>query len=126
MAADADTQVLDRVRGIALLLPEATEVEILGNIHFRIATNMFAEFEQLTDGAVATVKLSPDRQAEVVGSGVGRESLETGEHGWPTIPLGAAPDGDLVDELVIESYRGLAPEHCTAQLDALIDAAESD
>lgn len=125
MATDTDTKALDRVRGIALLLPEATEVELLGNIAFRVATNMFVEYEQLDDNAVVTIKLDPDRQSAVVQSGAGRESPETGGHGWTTVPLGSDPDWDLLDELIIESYRGLAPEHCSAQLDAMLAAAEA-
>ncbi len=125
MVTDTDTKALDRVRGIALLLPEATEVELLGNIAFRVATNMFVEYEQLDDHAVVTVKLSSDRQESVVRSGGGRESPETGGHGWTTVPLGDDPDWDLVDELIIESYRGLAPAHCAAQLDAMLAAAEA-
>ena len=124
MADDAEPDALARLRGLALLMPEASEVDILDSTAFRVATNMFAEFRQLDGGAVVTVKLAADRQAEIVMAGDGQETPETGGHGWTSIPLGPAPDWDLIDELVIESYRGLAPPHCMAQLDAMLEAAD--
>jgi hypothetical protein len=101
------------------MLPEVAEIDGLGRPTFRVATRGFAIFEDVEGRAEVTVKLHLDHQDRMVGRpGVSAEA-ETGHHGWTVLDVGQV-GWELVDELVVASYRRVAPDEFVARLDALL------
>ena len=76
------------------------------------------------DGAIATVKASPEDQAVLVGDdpetfGV---ASHVGRYGWTTIRLDRV-DPDELRELVVEAWRRTAPKRAVAAFDNGADAS---
>ena len=111
------TARLDRLRRIALALPETTEV-LTWEEHptFRVRDKIF-----VISGATAdsiTVKATKEDQQALVASepriGV---APYVGRHGWVSVDLtGRGLDWSMVEELVRESYRLIAPKKLAALL----------
>ena len=111
---------LDRLRQFCLMLPETTEIDGLGRPTFRTGARAFAIFDLLGTGPTVCVKLDLRRQGELIRrEGFSREP-DTGEHGWTVVVLDGPVDWDEADELVVDSYRRIAPPESVAQLDGLI------
>jgi predicted DNA-binding protein (MmcQ/YjbR family) len=110
---------LGRLRSLCTLLPEVAEIDGLGRPTFRVATRGFAVFEVIGGRPAVTVKLPRQRQAELLDRpGVSAEE-ETGHHGWTVLDVELA-GWEQIDELVVVSYRLVAPPHVVARLDALL------
>jgi predicted DNA-binding protein (MmcQ/YjbR family) len=113
-------EALDRLRSFCLLLPETTEVTPFGHPTFRVAAKAYATFELVEDRASILFKATPESQAVLIT----REDFEpdaiAGHHGWTLVWLEGDIDWDEVDELIIASYRLVAPPEHVAQLDALL------
>lgn len=100
---DEGDPLLGRLREIALLLPEAVEVEAWGRPTFRAGKKIFAVF---SDGLV--FKPEPgERDALVHGQ---RFSIPPyfGPSGWLALILDERTDWDEVAELLDGSYRQVA------------------
>lgn len=113
-------QALDRLRSFCLLLPETTEAEVLGNPAFRVATNTFALFESGESASVIAFKVPHDVQASIVDGERFLVAPETGGHGWTHARIDRPLDWGHLDELVVTSYRLVAPEWCITELDQLL------
>jgi predicted DNA-binding protein (MmcQ/YjbR family) len=113
---------LERLRSFCALLPETTEVDVFGNPTFRVGARGFATFEELAAGPAVCVKVAPEMQALlVVREGFDAEP-DTGHFGWTHVRVDGTVDWDEVDELVIGSYRLVAPPEYVTQLDELLAA----
>lgn len=114
---------LDRVRGICLALPEAIEKEAWGGPTFRVA-KMFAMFadNHHSDGRLALwIKSTPEDQDVLVDNDPERFFVPPymGPKGWLGVRLEKdRVDWDLVEELVEDGYRLIAPKKLVAQLDS--------
>jgi hypothetical protein len=114
---------LDRVREICLRLPEATEKEAWGNPTFR-AGKMFAMFtdNHHDDGRLALwIKSTPEDQDVLVDNEPERFFVPPymGPNGWVGVRLeGGRVDWVVVEELVEDGYRLIAPRKLLARLDA--------
>ena len=113
---------LERLRGICLALPEATEKEAWGDPTWRVRDHIFAMQKGNFEGGRPSLwfKAPPGEQDVLVGSGPGRFFVPgyVGHKGWVGIHL----DTDRVDweelgELVEDSYRLIAPKRLAARLD---------
>lgn len=111
---------LDRLRSFCLLLPETTEVTPFGHPTFRVAAKAYATFELVDDRASILFKAEPEVQAALVEGEAYEPDPIAGHHGWTLVWLDDAVDWDAVDELIIASYRLVAPPEHVAQLDALL------
>jgi len=111
---------LERLRAFCAMLPETTEIDGLGNPTFRVATKGYAIFEVIAGQAMVCVKLPLDEQAALISRSGFEAEPHTGDHGWTLVELDGAVHWDEVDELVIASYRLVAPPEYVAQLDALL------
>lgn len=105
------TARLDRLRRIALALPETTE-QLTWEDHptFRVRDKIFVICSASGDGI--TVKATKDAQDALVAThpriGV---APYVGRHGWVAVDLkGSGVDWALVEDLVVESYRLVAPK----------------
>lgn len=108
---------VDRLRKIALALPEATEEITWGDdLNFRVNKKIF-----LFPGQEAmTFKADPEERDALLADAKGRFGLAAyvGRFGWLTMQLGKKPDWNEISELVITSYRLIAPKRLVKQLDA--------
>jgi predicted DNA-binding protein (MmcQ/YjbR family) len=118
-----DAELVERLRAISLILPEATEVDLFGNPTFRVATVAFAAFERDSGVPVVRVKQDLDDQAVLVTRDGFEPAPETGGHGWTNVRLDLGVDWDEIDPLVVASYRLQAPKHLREALDELLEAA---
>lgn len=108
---------LDRLRRIALVLPETTE-QIAWEEHptFRVRNKIFVICSANGDGI--TVKATKDDQEALVATDP-RISVApyVGRYGWVSVDLkGTGIDWALVEDLVLDSYRLIAPKKLAAQV----------
>lgn len=115
MTDDPLAPVLDRVREIALLLPESEERESHGQPTFFVAGKQFAQFRRDHHGdglTVVCVKTSgADEQAmllEAVPDTYTRPAY-LGPSGWVGVNLAGDPDWTLVEDRIARSWELAAP-----------------
>ncbi|MGH3906219.1 MAG: MmcQ/YjbR family DNA-binding protein [Pseudonocardiaceae bacterium] len=117
---------LDRLREICLRLPESTETNFGGHEDhptFRVRNKIFGFYgrSDRDDERVAVwCKAAPDVAGELVASDPERFYVPPylGSKGWVGVWLAPGePDWDEVAELVLDSYRLVAPKRLAAQLD---------
>ena len=106
---------LDRIRKIAMALPEATEELTWGtDINFRVRNKIFC-FPG--DGSGMTLKADPDEREALLGDPRVTPARYLARAGWVTIQLTSPVDWDEVKELVHSSYRLIAPKKLAALVD---------
>jgi len=107
------------LRELALGLPGAQERETWGHPTFRVRDKIFASMYEGDDGAIATVKASPEEQTVLVGADPATfgPASHVGRYGWTTIRLDRV-DPDELRELVVEAWRRTAPKRAVATFDA--------
>lgn len=105
-------EVSDRVRAIALSLPETTEGSSCVNRAFKAAGKNFA-FLGETDGGCG-LRLKLDESIPEIS-----DRFEVGTHGWAMLRFAPDdhPEFDDLERWVTESYRLLAPKRLVAELD---------
>lgn len=100
--------VLKQVRALCLALPEAREVEAWGHPTFRAGKKMFAAFGE-DDGALTIgLKMSFDRQDQLLKDDRFFPTPYAARLGWVSLRLDGRTDWDEVGELVREAYRQVA------------------
>lgn len=108
---------LDRLRRIALALPETSEV-LTWEDHptFRVRDKIFVICPATGDGI--TVKATKDDQEALVATHPRiTVAAYVGRHGWVSVDLkGTGLDWALVEDLVVDSYRLVAPKRLAAQV----------
>jgi len=107
----------DDVRRIALALPEAEErLTWEVDVTFRVRDKIFAMGGE--DGSHASIKASPERQAELVDLDpeTFAPSAYVGRFGWVTVDL-ARIDEPLLEDLIRDAWRRTAPKKLAATLD---------
>ena len=115
MADDA----LDQLRGICLILTEATEQGGVGDPTFKVRGKIFAMRHRLDSRMSLWCKAPPGVQGMLVGSDPTRFFVPpyVGQHGWIGTWLDSDVDWDELADLVQESYRMTAPKRLVALLD---------
>jgi predicted DNA-binding protein (MmcQ/YjbR family) len=100
---------LARLRALCLALPEAEERETWGDLTFRVREKMFAITGRAA-GSV-TLKATPEDQAALVAADP-RITVASyvGRFGWVSVDLTGDVDWDELGELVLDSYRLVAPK----------------
>jgi hypothetical protein len=112
-----------QLRELALGLPGAQERETWGHPTFRVRDKIFATMGDV-DGVVATVKATPEEQAELVTAepDVFGVASHVGRFGWVTVRLDRVDPAEM-RELVVESWRRTASKRAVAAFDgAEVDA----
>lgn len=111
------TARLDRLRRIALALPETSEV-LTWEDHptFRVRDKIFVICSATGDGI--NVKATKDDQEALVATHPRIEvAAYVGRYGWVAMDLtGAGLDWALVEDLILDSYRLIAPKRLAAQV----------
>ncbi len=99
---------LQRIRAIAMALPEATEELTWGDhVNFRVRNKIFCfpgEGDQLT------VKADPEEREALLGDPRVTPAPYLARGGWVRVHLAAPVDWEEVRELVTTSYRLIAPK----------------
>ncbi|MDX6213910.1 MAG: hypothetical protein QOF82_2997 [Frankiales bacterium] len=109
---------LERLRQICLALPEAEERETWGEPTMRVRNKIFA-FPRETQ---VTLKADPDERLSLLADLRFFVPPYVGTKGWVGLRLqglgeATRPDWDEVRELVVTSYRLIAPKRLSALLD---------
>jgi len=108
---------LERVREICLALPDARETATWGKPHFRVGEKIFCGYE-LEEGVPAIgFKLEREHARELVRRPGFRPAPYVGHKGWVQLDVSSVSDWDAVRELVLESYRLIAPKRSLAKLE---------
>jgi predicted DNA-binding protein (MmcQ/YjbR family) len=117
MAATAKTLAknLERIRSLAMALPEATEELTWGtDINFRVRKKIFA-FPG--DGGTLTVKADREELPALLDDTRFSPAPYLARGGWVRMDLTSAPvDWDEIDELIRTSYTLIAPKKLSARL----------
>ena len=106
---------LERLRRLCLNLPETTEVEAWqDHPTFRVRNKIFVITDYSADAM--TVKATPDDQEALVATHPKISvAAYVGRYGWVSMDLkGKGLDWALVEDLVRESYRLIAPKKLAA------------
>jgi predicted DNA-binding protein (MmcQ/YjbR family) len=111
--------VLERLRGICLALPEATEQGGVGDPTFKVRGKIFAMRHNFAGRPSMWCKAPPGVQGMLVGSAPARFFVPpyVGQHGWIGVWLALEVDWDEIADLVQESYRMTALKRLVALLD---------
>ncbi|MCE7891213.1 MAG: MmcQ/YjbR family DNA-binding protein [Myxococcales bacterium] len=116
MAADA---IHDRLLAIVKKLPEAEEAWPWGSIHCKVAGKIFVGWSRDRTGVMCVgLRTTPALQATLVASDP-RFSVAkyTGKYGGVDLRLGPRPNWAEVEQLIVESYRIVAPKRLARLLD---------
>ncbi len=111
---------LEQVRAICLALPEAQELPAGHHAGFEVRGKRFALFldDHHGDGRLALwCKAAPGFQDELVRSDPERYFVPPylGPRGWIGVRLESDPPWPFIAELILDSYRMLAPRRLAAQ-----------
>jgi predicted DNA-binding protein (MmcQ/YjbR family) len=107
---------LERIRDLALALPEATEELTWGDVNFRVRRKIFC-FPH--DGRSITVKADPEELPALLGDPRVKPAPYLAKAGWVVLDLTTPTvDWDEVDELLRTSYCLVAPKALARQVDA--------
>jgi len=116
-----DEAIMQRMREICAPLPEAVEGEVFGAPTFRVREKNFAMVRRPEEGTAVWCKAAPGFQDAIIDRDPDRYFAPpyVGPKGW----IGAwldddiDPDWDEIEEIVIASYRLIAPKRLVARLD---------
>jgi predicted DNA-binding protein (MmcQ/YjbR family) len=115
LTAKALAKNLDRMRSLAMALPEATEEVTWGtDINFRVRRRIFAFPGQ---GGSLTVKADREELPALRGDSRFRPAPYLARGGWVLMDLSVGPiDWTEIDELIRTSYCLIAPKKLSAHL----------
>lgn len=121
--------ILPRLRKLCLSLPATTEVKAWGHPTFRVDGKIFVGYGDKTVqklGALINksetfptigVKVGKARQKEMLRDPRFAYADYVGRFGWITMTLKGRIDWNEITELVLTSYRLIAPKKLLAQMD---------
>ena len=109
---------LDHMRAICLALPETKETLTWGQPHFRVGEKIFAGCGDEKGRAVIGLKLDMDHADAIIQDPRFWRAPYVGHKGWVSMDASRVDDWDGVRELILESYRLIAPKKTVARLDA--------
>jgi len=109
---------MQAIRDIALAFPEATERETWGHPTFRVRDKIFVGAGEDDEGrTVLTMKAAPGEQEVLLAEGDPFFFPKyVGNRGWIGIRVDDATDWRMVAELVVDSYREVAPRTLAASI----------
>lgn len=116
-----DDAIMEKLRAICLPLPEAAQAEAFGAPTFQIRSKNFAMLRKSDGRTSVWCKTTHEFQQALVNSEPERYFAPpyVGPKGWVAIWLDddMDPDWDEIEEIIIESYRLIAPKRLVRQLD---------
>jgi predicted DNA-binding protein (MmcQ/YjbR family) len=118
MAARVHDKILQRLRLLCLALPEACEVEAWGHPTFRAGKKMFAAFGNEAGDPTLGVKMSFDRQDELLEDPRFYPTPYAARQGWVSLRLDGSTNWDEVAGLLREAYCQVALKRMIRALDS--------
>ncbi|MFN8518807.1 MAG: MmcQ/YjbR family DNA-binding protein [Chloroflexota bacterium] len=107
MPSQEPIDVTDRLRAIALALPEAHEEVTWGSdLNFRVRDKIFC----FPGETAMTIKVPKDQLVGLLDDPRFRLAAYVGRFGWLTMELAVPIDWEEVRSLVVGSYRLIAPK----------------
>lgn len=108
---------VERFRKLCLSLPEAVEVEAWGHPNFRAGKKTFSVFEFYKERPCIAVKMGTAQQAVFLDDERFFETPYIGKHGWVSLWVDGRVDWTLIEDLVLTSYRLVAPKRMITKLE---------
>ena len=108
---------LDHMRAICLALPETKETLTWGQPHFRVGEKIFAGCGDEKGRAVIGFKLDMDHADAIIQDPRFWRAPYVGHKGWVSMDASRVDDWGDVRELILESYRLIAPKKTVARMD---------
>lgn len=99
----AKNPVLDRIRRLALAMPEAEEVIQFGQPFFKVRKKPFAVYSDEA-GHQLSIKVEKASQPIFLEDPRFHKTPYIGNHGWVTLQLDPTPDWEEVEGLITGSY----------------------
>ena len=101
-------------------LPEAVEDRPWGSVHCKVKGKIFVGWGRHDDGGMSVgFKTDKTLQSMLVGSDPRFTIAKyVGKHGWVDMAIGKKPNWHEVEQLIIDSYRMIAPKTLVKALDA--------
>jgi predicted DNA-binding protein (MmcQ/YjbR family) len=116
----ATDPVHERLLEIVKSLPGAYEDRPWGSLHCKVAGKIFVGWGRHDDGAMSVgLKTDKQLQAMLVASDP-RFTIAAyvGKHGWVDMKLDPKPDWTEIEQLIVDSYRMIAPKKLVNELAA--------
>ncbi|HEU5161642.1 MAG TPA: MmcQ/YjbR family DNA-binding protein [Thermoanaerobaculia bacterium] len=109
--------IFDDLRAYCLSLPDTKETPTWGKPHFRVGEKIFAGFDDEGGAPSAGMKLEKEHADDLVQNDerVTRAPY-VGHKGWVSIDLSRFDDRAQLRDLILESYRLIAPKKSLAKL----------
>lgn len=105
------------IRDIALAFPEATEKETWGHPTFRVRDKIFVSHGVDEGRHVLTMKAAPGEQESLLAEGDPYFLPKyVGSRGWIGVRVDDETDWRMIAELVVDSYREIAPRSLSASI----------
>jgi predicted DNA-binding protein (MmcQ/YjbR family) len=111
-------RALKKVRSLCLALPEAREIEAWGQPTFRAGKKMFAAFGDEYGPLSLALKVSFERQDELLDDDRFSPTPYAAHQGWVSLRIDGKTDWDEVNGLIREAYRQVALKRMLKALDA--------
>ncbi|MGI8484430.1 MAG: MmcQ/YjbR family DNA-binding protein [Thermomicrobiales bacterium] len=116
-----DETIMQRMREICDPLPEAVEAEVFGAPTFQVRTKNFAMLRRSEQGASVWCKAAPGVQDEFIMRDPAHYFAPpyVGPKGWigAWLDEDVDPDWDEIADIVVTSYRLVAPKRLVAVFD---------
>ena len=123
--AKAD-DALKKIRKICLSLPDTKETMTWGKPHFRVGEKIFAGYGEENGTRTVGFKLEMAHAGLVVQVPGFSRAPYVGHKGWVSLETDSVKDWDEVREMILESYRLIAPKRSLAKLDAAAQSSGKD
>lgn len=111
-------RALPKVRRICLALPDTLETLTWGNPHFRVGDKIFCGYGEEDGKATIGFKMEMEDAAAMVERPGFWKAPYVGHKGWVSADAMAVKDWDEMAELILGSYRLIAPRKSLAKLAA--------
>ena len=109
---------LAKIRKICLSLPDTKETMTWGKPHFRVGEKIFAGYAEENGKCVVGFKLEMAHASIAVQVPGFSRAPYVGHKGWVSLETDSVKDWDEVREMILESYRLIAPKKSLAKLAA--------
>ena len=110
------SSALEQMRRICLALPDTKETLTWGKPHFRVADKIFAGYGEEDKIPTIGFKLEMNHAATIIKVPGFSRAPYVGHKGWVSMDASGVKDWSLVRELILESYRLIAPKKSLAKL----------
>jgi predicted DNA-binding protein (MmcQ/YjbR family) len=117
---------LAKIRKICLSLPDTKETMTWGKPHFRVGEKIFAGYGEENGKGVVGFKLEMAHATIAVQVPGFSRAPYVGHKGWVSLETDSVKDWDEVNEMILESYRLIAPKRSLAKLDAAAPSRSRD